>query len=566
MRDDKNRIMIINRKQIFYKNESNNIINNPSTLEMIRELNKDMMTVSDPKYIISQCIPECIREYFFFDGERLDDYFKKEGSESIKKAVFKLSQIELLDKVIEHLDSKSNDFLKENKNLSPIAEQIKSEIGAITSAKEICKNELMDKTNFLKEAKLNRDEILKKIKNNPVKNSKGLNNDRIEIENKINEYEDKIKNIEIEIEEYFIDISPKILVLSAIKNMKYQIEDKRKKKEIPPGITDEFIKQILHSKKCICGRNISKEDNSEKNICELLNIYNKLSGIGNELLNNQSNIEIILKECDEFESKYLNFEKNKNIFEKEREEHSKRLKKIKEQLALTDESYARYEEKLGEFQNAIEDITVEITKLNSKIENSEIALKNRRENLVEELKKEAKYNLLRNKLQFCEDTLKESKKIKEEIMEETKKSVETETRTLFFDLIWNPESFEDIKIDDNYGLSVIHKSGLESIGSLSSGQRQVLALSFIAALNTVSGFNLPIIIDTPLGRISKDTRLNIASNLPRFLKNKQVILLVTDEEYTSDVRKKLEKSIGKEYEINLKQIDKTGGIATITAK
>ena len=71
----------------------------------------------------------------------------------------------------------------------------------------------------------------------------------------------------------------------------------------------------------------------------------------------------------------------------------------------------------------------------------------------------------------------------------------------------------------------------------------------MAALNNVSGFDIPIIIDTPLGRISKEPKKNIAKNLPNYLKNKQVVLLVTEEEYTQDVRDALIGKVGNEYRI-----------------
>lgn len=564
MRDDENKIMVITRKQCFYTNDDE-IIKDPSELEMMREINKNMMKISSPEYIISQYIPESIKEYFFFDGERLDDYFMKEGADSIKKAVFKISQIELLDKLISHLEDKSNDFLKENKNLSPAAENIRLEIDSVNKTLETLKKDLEFKTGSLQEARKHIKEMMDKIKNNPVPNSEELKGQRIHIEEDLNKIEGNIKEIDSELEEYFMDITPKILIYDAIKNLQEQIEEKKKKKEIPPGITDNYIKQLLKSGKCICGREICNKDHSKECITELLNIYNKLSNIGNELLNNQSNIEIILKEVSKFKDKYLSYEKKKKELQKEHEEKSKLLKKVKDKLALTDESYARYEQQLELFETEKENAIIDITRLNTDIENAQNFVKAKKEDLDTELKKQTKFNLLRNKLKFCKDSLDAAKKIKEEIVTETKMEIESKTKKQFFELIWNSESFEDVKIDDNYNLSVIHKSGLESIGSLSAGQREILALSFIAALNSISGFNLPIIIDTPLGRISGDNRLNIAEKLPKFLENKQVTLLVTDEEYTPEIRKKLQKHVGKEYEIKLKNFE-CGGIANITEK
>ncbi len=180
----------------------------------------------------------------------------------------------------------------------------------------------------------------------------------------------------------------------------------------------------------------------------------------------------------------------------------------------------------------------------------------------EELKKQERHQKLRKVLAFCDKSLYALKKIKNEIMKDIRKEIEKKTKTQFLDLIWKKETYRDVKIDEDYHISVLDQYGMEGIGTLSAGERQALALSFIAALNGVSGFDVPIIIDTPLGRMSKEPKKNIASNLPNYFKGKQVSLLVTDEEYTSEVRDKLSTRVGKEYVINFKET-KEGGEAKV---
>ncbi len=75
----------------------------------------------------------------------------------------------------------------------------------------------------------------------------------------------------------------------------------------------------------------------------------------------------------------------------------------------------------------------------------------------------------------------------------------------------------------------------------------------MASLKEVSGFDIPVIIDTPLGRISGEPRENIAKSLPEYLKNTQVTLLMTDTEFTPKLRSILDSRIGKEYKINFNE-------------
>ena len=100
------------------------------------------------------------------------------------------------------------------------------------------------------------------------------------------------------------------------------------------------------------------------------------------------------------------------------------------------------------------------------------------------------------------------------------------------------------------------------MGTLSAGERQVCALSFMAALNSVSGFEVPLVIDTPLARISSEPSRNIARNLPNYLQNKQVTLLVTEKEYTPEVKRELAHRVGKTYMINVVEKER-GNLAEV---
>src|SRR5206468_2044148 len=74
-----------------------------SRISLVRQIRKDMSPVPDPQFVAQKLIPEEIENYFLFDGERLDNYFQETSGQQIHDAVFNISQLGLLERVIEHL-------------------------------------------------------------------------------------------------------------------------------------------------------------------------------------------------------------------------------------------------------------------------------------------------------------------------------------------------------------------------------------------------------------------------------------------------------------------------------
>ncbi len=83
---------------------------------------------------------------------------------------------------------------------------------------------------------------------------------------------------------------------------------------------------------------------------------------------------------------------------------------------------------------------------------------------------------------------------------------------------------------------------------LSAGEKQLLAIAFLWSLARVSGKNLPVAIDTPLGRLDSSHRTNL---IQRYFPSAshQVILLSTDTEIGTEEIKILrsENAIAREY-------------------
>lgn len=104
----------------------------------------------------------------------------------------------------------------------------------------------------------------------------------------------------------------------------------------------------------------------------------------------------------------------------------------------------------------------------------------------------------------------------------------------------DPESFEVTLIDDQTG--VIRKD------ELSAGEKQIFAISILEALARTSGRSLPVVIDTPLGRLDSVHRKKLVENY--FSKTShQVIILSTDTEIDHGFYEGLQNSISHSYHL-----------------
>jgi DNA sulfur modification protein DndD len=182
-----------------------------------------------------------------------------------------------------------------------------------------------------------------------------------------------------------------------------------------------------------------------------------------------------------------------------------------------------------------------------------VSVSSLKKELAEELGRENKAKRLATRRRFCSRALEVLEKTCESIMAETRTGIQTSTKKHFFDLAWKKQTFGDVEIRDDYSINLIHSMGYPCLGSLSAGERELLALSFTLALHETSGFDSPILIDTPVARISDELRANFAQVLARVGKKKQIILLFTPAEYSTEVSSQLDEYAARRYELKLGQ-------------
>ncbi|GEK14631.1 DNA sulfur modification protein DndD [Aliivibrio fischeri] len=115
----------------------------------------------------------------------------------------------------------------------------------------------------------------------------------------------------------------------------------------------------------------------------------------------------------------------------------------------------------------------------------------------------------------------------------------------------NPQTF-DVNLVDEHGIKINRKA-------MSAGEKQIYAISILEALGRTSGRKLPIIIDTPLGRLDSHHRDKLVENyFPKA--SHQVVILSTDTEIDKNYINMIQDDIARTYEISFDGLTKSSKV------
>jgi len=502
----------------------------------------------NPIGVMNSILPENVREYFFFDGEKMEDLTRPDNKK-IEDAIKNIMRLPIIDKTYDHLNKIADEFRRDLKKQGSVElEKLIDQEEIIEKSKEAKEQEKGRLAQEIRQGKQQIKDLETALREN--EKSKRLQEKRDDTKQEI----DRLENFKIDILEqiknnamkvycqYLDNVSKKTLAI-------YQ--EKRKKGEIPSGIKEQFIRDLIEKDRCICGRNISNDKDCLKHLEEYLS-KSTSSEIENLVLSIPGEVKLLSSIAGEA---MLNLKSNckiKNDIDENLETCSRELDDIKKQLGnAPDVDVSKIEDSLSSFQKH-QDLNINTYgKLEKEIENMNDQIKMIIKQREEEEKKQKVLKLLSKKEELCRKSAEAVLRIKEKFYEQTRLRIESETKKVFSSLAWKQEHFNDIKLDPDFHLEVIDRWDKPSREEISAGERQILSLSFLASMVSLSGEEAPVIMDTPFGRLSGNHLETVANNLPKLVS--QLILLVTDREWQGASTTKIIDSIGYQYNLDFNQ-------------
>ena len=501
---------------------------------------------------VDQILPSRVASLFFFDGEKIEQLADLEESKKVlKKAINSLLGLEIVDQLNVDVDE------------------------------------------FQKRSTLKiKDDDDKKIINDLEIKIKGYEDEIKVVDTKIIKEEDKLTNVRYEIRELDIELSQKGFAYYDKKkeyekeqlniNEKRDIihddlvklagseapliilekqldeinsQSKRHNSSLNQSIVQDKINDLIHSFKEFSEKNCSDQSYLDK--------FNKFSDdfIIKENNDNSKN-QYLLKDLNSYEINFLLTEKFSNI---KKDINSLTSKKIK-----LDEEY----EKINQLINKIpsDDEIKPLIEKSQKLRKEEETLITKI-NLLKDERGRSNGPLIKLKIEIKREYEKKSAKdidildnkrfidysikVKDILSSFHVKAIDYHIKRLeklilgCFKILHRKKNFiKSIKIDTTeFNLKISDNKDTEvNTEVLSAGERQLLAVAILWGLAKASNSAAPTIIDTPLGRLDSEHRLNLVEKyFPTA--SKQVILLSTDEEIDKKYHKFISPYLARSYKI-----------------
>lgn len=516
---------------------------------------------------INATIPQSITQFFFFDGEKIQEIAADDHSEvrlkSSLEAALGIQYISRLSSDVlylkqeerksfveisdEDINFKESELKKEQKKQERKIEErddIKKEFDNFTIERDTAQNQFIAIFNLDPESS----EIIKQ------KEKK-----RIQLSNKSNQLDNQLKTI---IEQYlpwalagkiFEDVKKQITIESDSKSQNAIAENAKElakeivdNVDIPEPITDAPL--TLEQKAKLQGRILKFLQNNKAND-EAIKILNLSDRDTAKILNKIEEIE---------QSEVLRLDE----LIKEKTELDFEIRTIQSSLETTGTTESE-KQLFDELQSTIEGCNTQIGRLSVKMSNCNEEIvhleKKIKEVELEIGKLYEKHNFSKDKADFINECDAIANLMNTYMVKLRKNKVhllQEKTFEMYKMLSSKSGLIKDLHIDDKtYEITLKDKSGHEMKKSgLSAGEKEVFALSLLWGLAQTSQLNLPIIIDTPLSRLDSIHRDNIVNHYFPNAAN-QVIILSTDTEVDNNYFKNLEPHLTGAARLEFSQIN-----------
>lgn len=508
-----------------------------------------------PEDIIGRILPASLHQYFFFDGERIDSFFRQNHDYNIAEDTKELLGVKILDRAIDHLkkarrslqeelqelgDARTKELLSQQIKLDRASEAITKRLAEIVAEVERLETQKANLSRQLLEIS-GADEI-QKLKLKLVKQQASVKKNIIQSKNKLKKLlsQDSHRVFLPAITDSFLDL----------------LQTLRDRGQLSSGLKQEFVRQLLEQQRCLCGETLTPDTNSYKNVKSWLSKV-EIKNVEESAIRLETQVGKIESQADDFwqqldrqqeEIKYLYLELNR--IEAEIVQANKQLasypnrdtQQLQQSIETTEKRLKSLILEQGEHKQQQSDRLKELDQLSQKIARHQLT--------------ENKQQLAQKRIATAQDAIARLDEVRTRLEQQFRLALEQKVREIFSFISFTPYI---PKLSSDYRLTLVENtSGVEAQVAASTGENQILSLSFIGGIidrvrqwsqrNTLMGYDsstFPIVMDSPFGSLDQIYRRQVAKAIPQLAN--QLIILVTKTQWQGEVETETAPLIGREY-------------------
>lgn len=506
---------------------------------------------------IDRMIPYHAAPFFIFDGEEIKDIILRQNSQEMKEAIHKISGIDAYKLLIKDLEVLKNSVARElskAKNQAVVSghEKRVAELDSDITAQEQKRDSLSDERKqilaLLEDAKKKRNDklLVNSRSRETIINKQGQITQKVD--SAINSLNEIIQKKAVE-----IILSEKIQVLQNTLRQEYDQRQRRLIQEakmtpyyaffnqlvqqpITPPLSNEQLLQLREA-----GEQLWKKEN---------NIKEQSSELTNELHDltpNDYNYLVTLQRANRLTVIHLINE----------------IEASQQELAATERELRNAPEsvELNAENEQIDLLTKKLGVLDMRLRTANAKLQNLKEEKTQELGKLSRTSSnvgdserLAQRLQNITKLENGMRQYIQEMTQLKAEYIREEFAKMLTVLFRKQDEFGRIEFDINtYTIRLYNERQQEiSIQDRSAGEMQMIASSLIWALTKASDLALPMVIDTPLGRLDSLHRNHLIHHYYKNL-SEQVIILSTDTEVTEEYVTLMKQHSYKQYMLDYDQ-------------
>lgn len=498
-------------------------------------------------YYLQSIIPAHISRYFFFDGERTRDVISsKESGEYLRTAIRDITEISKLDTL-------STDLLEVKKRLlrNDIKPSVKKKINEIEkSIQKICfeVSDIRSEIDILNQEK---NQLESKIEEQKQEYNRIIGIKENEREAALNTLQDANVKLSI-INEKVSDFAYSILVKIILKDVLLDALDVARKEDLVNNqiIINDFVDKKIHD----IFMEISSLMTDSNDVNKIMKIIRKSFTIdsGDDT---KTIIDLTPSQINEIESQ-LEISEEPYVFVNNISEREK----LMIQKSRLEKEYSKFDETGDSFDDVSSELSNKLHTNGDLINQKMGALQVKSEDL-DILQREL--DKLERSLTLSErdkaavnniDSLINLIKIKNSIASEKSITIFEGTLNEMYNLLKNKDDMvKIIHVNEDYSLRLEGFDGSNvDVEWISEGEKGILMYSVMFALTSLSKSKLPVIVDSPLGRMDSIHVRNLITHLyPRI--GNQVIILSHDREITKDILPIISPIISKSYLLSRKE-------------